>query len=401
MEIIYTSPIMGYPAFGGPELRILNSIKALSKLTSIHIFSGANLKRLGGNNAKKHYESLSSSFHFLPSARGLRNIPFVRRFLQGSQKNLVLDANYLSTFIQKNEIKLIWFGYGNISYSLIVELRKRFPDIKMICDTDSVWSRFISRQIEFESNQDNKINLLSESKTKVLEERKWVELCDITTGVSSVDVEYYKTLTEAKEKIMQFSNVIDLSEYKIKTNAKLNLKKPYLFLAGTFGHENSSMNLAAKWLIKEIFPIVQRKIPSIHLYILGVNSDTSFKDLKNNSITILGKVDSVIPYLTNADVALTPLKYESGTRFKILEAAACRTPMVSTTLGAEGLPVTHGVNVLIADEPVAFANAIVQIVNDKALANKLASNSFSMVEQNFGLANLEKEAKEILKALNI
>lgn len=392
---------MGYPAFGGPELRILNSIKTLAKLTSLHIFSGANTKRLGGNKAEKYYQNISASFHILPSAKGLRDIPFIRRLLKDSTKNTILDADYLSAFIKKSNIKLIWFGYGNLSHLLIVELRKRFPEIKMICDTDSVWSRFISRQIEFEPNQENKLNLLKKSKEKRAEEKKWVELCNITTGVSSVDVKYYKTLTEAKEKIMQFSNVIDLDQYKLNANNKISLKKPYLFLAGTFGHDNSSMNVAAKWLIKDIFPIVQRQVPAVHLFIMGVNSDTSFKDLKNNNITVLGKVDTVIPYLINADVALTPLKYESGTRFKILEAAACSTPMVSTTLGAEGLPVTHGENILIADEAESFANAIIEIINNKTLAKKLGTNSYSMVEQHFGLANLEKEASEILRALTI
>src|SRR5687767_12892601 len=111
MEIIYISPIMGYPAFGGPELRILNSIKVLNKLASIHLFSGSNAKRLGGDSAKEFFQNISTSFHILPSARGLRNTPLIRRFFKDSINNTIVDATYLSNFIKKNNIKLIWFGY--------------------------------------------------------------------------------------------------------------------------------------------------------------------------------------------------------------------------------------------------------------------------------------------------
>jgi glycosyltransferase involved in cell wall biosynthesis len=108
----------------------------------------------------------------------------------------------------------------------------------------------------------------------------------------------------------------------------------------------------------------------------------------------------VLPYLCHADVSLVPLKFESGTRFKILEAAACGVPIVSTVLGAEGLPVEHGEHVLLADDAVLFSAAVVEIISNKALAHRLGNNCLELVQLGFSVEHLENEAREILKALS-
>jgi glycosyltransferase involved in cell wall biosynthesis len=95
------------------------------------------------------------------------------------------------------------------------------------------------------------------------------------------------------------------------------------------------------------------------------------------------------------------LKFESGTRFKILEAGACKVPLVSTTLGAEGIPVVDGKHVLIADEPNSFADAIVRLLEDKSLANKLAKNCQDLVKEQYSVETLLLEAKSILEYLDL
>jgi glycosyltransferase involved in cell wall biosynthesis len=110
-------------------------------------------------------------------------------------------------------------------------------------------------------------------------------------------------------------------------------------------------------------------------------------------------VDSVLPYLCHADVALVPLHFESGTRFKILEAGACGVPQVSTTLGAEGIPVVDGRDILIADRPEAFAGAILRLLEDKPLAARLAESCERLVREQFSVPRLGRDAKSILAYL--
>jgi glycosyltransferase involved in cell wall biosynthesis len=173
-----------------------------------------------------------------------------------------------------------------------------------------------------------------------------------------------------------------------------------MFLAGTFGHYNSPMDTAARWVLDEVLPRVQAQVPDMHFYIVGKGSDRMLGHIAGPSVTVTGKLPSVLPYLCHADVSLVPLKFESGTRFKILEAAACGVPIVSTVLGAEGLPVVHGEHALLADEPELFAAAVIEMIHNKSMARRLAQNCRELVRRGFSVEHLENEAREILEVLN-
>ena len=122
-------------------------------------------------------------------------------------------------------------------------------------------------------------------------------------------------------------------------------------------------------------------------------------DINDPNITITGKLPSVLPYLCHADVALVPLKFESGTRFKILEAGACKIPMVSTALGVEGLSVEHEKHILIADTPESFANAIINLLTNPELCEKLSESCYELIEERYSIDAAVKEAKKILNML--
>ena len=170
-------------------------------------------------------------------------------------------------------------------------------------------------------------------------------------------------------------------------------------LAGSFWQGNSPMEMAARWVLEEILPRLRRRIPSVHLYIVGRGSDLIFGNLHDPGVTVTGRIPSVLPYLYHADVALVPLKFESGTRFKIMEAGACGIPVVSTTLGAEGLPVTDGRHVLLADEPDVFADAIARLIEERDFARGLADNCRTLIRACCSIETLENEAKDILQRL--
>ena len=94
-----------------------------------------------------------------------------------------------------------------------------------------------------------------------------------------------------------------------------------------------------------------------------------------------------------------PLRFESGTRFKILEAGACAIPVVSTTLGAEGIPAIDGKDILIADTPEDFANLIVKVINNPQMADHLGSNLRKLVAKHFSIDALATEGQNIIDFL--
>lgn len=383
-KVLFTTPQLEHPPASGPTLRIENSIKALSRVSELHIISRVHPSSIGGHVAEAFYRNLSKRFEYAPSLFGY---PFEQ------------DIASLINYADANGIEIIWFGFGNVSYPLMKTIKSLRPDFKIVCDTDSVWSRFVLRELPFETSPERRQQIEQEGRQKELEEADWVNFCDVTTAVSQVDADYYRSLAVDPNRIHVFSNVIDLSTYASPPPPPADFRKPCIYLAGTFYAASSPMVRAARWVINEILPLIQQEIPEVHFYIIGNGADHMLADIKRPGITITGKVQSVLPYLCHADVALVPLMFESGTRFKILEAGACGIPIVSTTLGAEGLPAINGNNMLIADDAKSFAEAAIRLIQDKSFAKEIALNCKRIVQEGFSVESLTQEAVDILKYL--
>ena len=426
MKILFTTPVLEHPAVGGPALRITNSIKALNRISQLHIISRVSADALGGACAENYFKSICHRLIYTPSVDTGRtfffklanfrirtkklpfkviNLPFwsfnkIYNFaVSFLNQRFMDDVRFIKSYAVKNKINVIWFGYGNISFELMRDLKKALPETKMVCDTDSVWSRFVLRELELEQDPLQVKDITAKGHAKEAEEKSWVKFMDVTTAVSEVDAEYYRSIAPDSTTIKVFSNVIDLEMYKDPPPPPAGFKKPCMYLAGSFGYYHSPMDRAARWVFREIFPLIKKQIPQMHFYIVGKGSESLLKYINDASVTITGRLGTVLPYLCNADVALVPLKFESGTRFKILEAGACGTPIVSTTLGAEGIPVTHGNDILIADTPVEFANAIIKLVQKKSFALSLAQKCKKLVEAKYCVEHLAKEGREIVAYL--
>jgi glycosyltransferase involved in cell wall biosynthesis len=408
-KILFATPVLGYPAVGGPKLRIENSIKALSLISDLHLYSRVTLKEIGGPAALSFYNRYCSGFYFAPFTKAENSIAaFLKRIINLSSRLLISrnivhfqeesEKDFQDVLKTADDIKadLIWLGYGNISYPLLKYI-KEHSDYKVVLDTDSVWSKFVLRGLPYARNEKERKDLEASGKAKEEEESWGTQLADVTTAVSEVDREYYQGLVEDNRKVMIFSNVVDLNNYDEKP-VNMAMKRPSLYLAGTFW-KGSPMEEAARWMIEKVMPIIWNNYPGLQFYILGNNSEETLKDIRDGRVSVLGTVDSVLPYLCNVDVVVVPLKFESGTRFKILEAAACGIPIVSTTLGAEGIPVVHGRDIMIADTPEDFAASIAWILMNKEKARELAGNCRKLIEEKYGLKAARKEAEEILRHL--
>ena len=108
----------------------------------------------------------------------------------------------------------------------------------------------------------------------------------------------------------------------------------------------------------------------------------------DSSIVVTGRVEDVRPYMEQAAAYVVPLRIGGGTRLKIYEAMAMEKPVISTSVGAEGLPVRDGVDLLLADTPEAFAKSVVAVLSDRSLAKRLGENAASEVRQRFGWAKV-------------
>jgi glycosyltransferase involved in cell wall biosynthesis len=130
---------------------------------------------------------------------------------------------------------------------------------------------------------------------------------------------------------------------------------------------------AANWLVSDILPLIRERAPDMTLDIVGKEPSPHTLALADAApgIRVLGSVPDVRPLLAAASVVVVPLRVGSGTRIKILQAMAMGRPVVSTTMGAEGLDARDGEHLLLADDPVAFAAAVTRLLDDEGLRTRL------------------------------
>jgi glycosyltransferase involved in cell wall biosynthesis len=127
---------------------------------------------------------------------------------------------------------------------------------------------------------------------------------------------------------------------------------------------------AAEYFCREIWPSIQAKVPEARFRIVGRNPHRRVQRLASNSVEVAGSVPSVVDHLRESAVVVVPLRVGGGTRLKIYEAMAAGKAVVSTSVGAEGLDVHHGQDIVLADDPITFAGAVTMLLQDVELRRR-------------------------------
>lgn len=143
-------------------------------------------------------------------------------------------------------------------------------------------------------------------------------------------------------------------------------------MAGSFSYTPNVEG--ARWLAREVWPMVLRAVPDARLRLVGLRSETTLADLAGlPGVVVVGTVPDMRPELTRARLAVAPLRVGGGTRIKILEAFASGRAVVSTTVGAEGIDARDGACLLLRDDAEGFAEAIVALLTDRERARAMGA----------------------------
>lgn len=140
------------------------------------------------------------------------------------------------------------------------------------------------------------------------------------------------------------------------------------------------------WFLREVFPLIRAKFASARLTIVGKKPTARFRQFvpADGSVELTGRVEDVRPYTARAQVVLVPLRVGGGTRIKIPEAMAMGRPIVSTTLGAEGLSLMPGREILLEDDPQRFAAAVVDLIANPAKCLAIAQAARERAVREYG-----------------
>jgi glycosyltransferase involved in cell wall biosynthesis len=155
---------------------------------------------------------------------------------------------------------------------------------------------------------------------------------------------------------------------------------------------------AVGWFLDEIFPRIARRVPAARFVVAGAAPPGWLRARASDHVEVTGRVPDIRPYLRTASVVVAPLRIGGGTRVKILEAQAMRRPVVSTTIGAEGLDVAHGQSILIADDAHEFADRVVDLLSDASQAARIAASGWAHAAEHFSWTDIGERLSGVLKA---
>ena len=218
--------------------------------------------------------------------------------------------------------------------------------------------------------------------------------------VSNVDKEIYISKGVPKDKIDVIPNGVDCDSFNpIKPLGETVLEYPNILFMGSLSYQPNK--IAIKNYLEYIHPIIKKEVPKIKFYVIGKNCPEWLKEhsKNDNSVEIIGFVEDVRPYIINANVCIAPLTRGSGTRLKILEYMAMSKPVVSTTIGAEGLEVEDNETILIADDWNGFADKIIDLLNDEEHSKKIGYNGRKLVEEKYDWKKITEKQMRIYEKL--
>jgi polysaccharide biosynthesis protein PslH len=254
----------------------------------------------------------------------------------------------------------------------------RFPSTAaLVLDEHNVEHEIRSRTMALVRPGARKLyDYLNHLKLRAEEERSWqdVDACAVTSPRDEATIR--RALPRALTAVVP--NAVDTEFFS--PSGKPRERDTILFY-GTLSYYPNLDGLL--FFLREVMPLVRRGSPSARLKIVGADPPEALRRFATRDITFTGFVDDLRPHLEGASVIIAPLRIGGGTRLKVLEAMAMAAPVVSTSLGAEGLAVTSGREVLLADTAETFAAEVSRVLRDDGLAADLGGAGRRLIESSY------------------
>lgn len=167
------------------------------------------------------------------------------------------------------------------------------------------------------------------------------------------------------------------------------------------GYQHAPNVDAVNYFVAEVMPLLRKRLPGVRFYVVGSNPPAEIQVLASEDIIIAGFVEDLTQLLDKMRVSVAPLRYGAGIKGKIGTAMAVGLPVVGTSLAAEGMSLSDGENILLADGPEALANAIAKIYLEETLWNRISINGLAFTEKAWGAETAWDILASILEGLGI
>lgn len=292
---------------------------------------------------------------------------------------------YLSQSGQMFDIVML--SRPNIAKKHLKNIRKYCRNANIVFDTVDLRSLRMSRLAALKQDQRLSINAYLSKQTEL----SVAKACDATLVVS--ENEKNLLLDEIPSlNIHVVSGIFDISLPEKGFSHRENL----MFL-GSFSHLPNADGVG--WFLKEIFPKIKEAIPGIKIFIVGDNSIQDIQALSSDDVIFTGYVQDLCKLFNQCRVFVAPLRCGAGIKGKIYHSMSYGLPVVTTTIGAEGMGVIDGWNVLIADDPALFSKKVIQLYQQEELWNTLSRNSLEYIHNNHSFEKSKGHIRSVIGSI--
>ena len=384
MRILWLKTEVLHPVDKGGKIRTYNMLKELKRehhVTYLTLDDGT-----ASDEDKKNASEYCHELVCIPHARREKFTPgfYYELFLNLVSSNAYAIKKYESRAMRREIVERDRQGAFDLLVCDFLAPAVNVPadlTTPAVLFQHNVEAMIWKRHYEVQSNPVKKAYLYGQWQKMRRFEREMCRRFDSVIAVSAEDREQMKDEYGA-EAVFDVPTGVDVEFFR-PNNAVKPVPNSLVFTGSMDWLPNDD---AIRYFTREIMPLIKNKVPDVKLTVVGRNPAPALVDLSKEdpSLVITGRVDDVRPYMENAAAYIVPLRIGGGTRLKIFEAMAMEKAVVSTTVGAEGLPLTNGVELLLADEPATFADAVVRVLTDDAYASQLGQRAATVVRENFG-----------------
>jgi len=365
MKILWVKAGKLLPVDTGGKIRSYNILRQLAsghEVTVLTFYKG--LRDAGYEQEIGRFFPGAMTFHaaasdFHPVGRAIDYL----RYLTSPAPYVV--AKFRSLEVHRVLASRVMCGRFDVAVCDFVDAAVNFPPVLVtptVLFQHNVESELWHRQAEVESSWPRKLVFKLEAAKMKRFETDVVRRFHHVIAVSETDRDLM-SLTADRSRITVVPTGVDLQLYRPATGRQP--PEPLVLFTGSMDWEANID--AMEYFCHEVWPRVLAMVPEARFRIVGRTPDRRVQRLACGSVEVTGTVPSVVNHLAEAAVVVVPLRIGGGTRLKIYEAMAMGKAVVSTSIGAEGLDVHHGRDILLADDAPTFADGIVKLLRDQRL----------------------------------
>ena len=275
----------------------------------------------------------------------------------------------LGALLRRGRFDLAWLSFYRTAREYMPEIRAHSPATRILVDTVDVHHVRERRGAELSGDA---AGLAAAERTRA-DEAEVYGAADALVAVSEDDARELRELAPAVP-----VHVVSLVQATVPVAPGFHERSGLVFVGG-FGHAPNPD--AIKHFCAAAWPAVREAVPDARLTIVGSDPPDTVRALAGDAVEVTGWVTEVAPYLAAARVSIAPLRFGAGVKGKIAEALGHGLPVVTTSIGVEGMALTDGANVLVADDDAAFAAAVARLHTDQKLWERLAAGGRAYIDE--------------------